>query len=579
MGVLSPYVPLEGLFVLGSLLVIGLLNSLRTQPFFIPEWLLAILVFLGMGLLLPGLCVENFWSKVIGFLFIVIGVKALSPWEPSDLGHMLFLILLGAFSASALNGAQSFLPLLLTGLLGFWATMFGQLGRKNLALNLKEVLFVILYGFGLTGLVLAVSLFGATLIPWSRLSLLKLPSWKTWNASLAQGTLNLRDVTVFRVVWLSGPQIKFPRWRIITYDTYYRGHWLKLYRLPFTPRNQPEKKTKMCYLVEPSQPLEGLPLLGLPTKQVFKGIKVVVGANWLGLNPISNPVKICVKGTSSWPQDLDPKKYLQVPINIKNRLRPLVEGLIKPTPLATARNMVRFLRAHYRYSLDAGKADTDPVLYFLFEHKKGHCQYWATALALMLRTAGIPSRVVAGYAGGLWVSPGHYYIVREREAHFWVEVWTGNSWVYLDPTPYFAPGKSFDDFLREWNDYILFLSQKYNPFLTIYKLWPKIALIIILIGLGLPLFLFVLRHRKSVSKDHYIGEEYLKLLARKGLSQKPGETIFELTLRAQKKWPALRPLLEDFVNAYHDTIYGKQNRLKELKRILKELKKSGSRTP
>ncbi|MEZ4234505.1 MAG: transglutaminaseTgpA domain-containing protein, partial [Polyangiaceae bacterium] len=85
------------------------------------------------------------------------------------------------------------------------------------------------------------------------------------------------------------------------------------------------------------------------------------------------------------------------------------------------------LRAEYTYSLDFERPDhEDPVIDFLLHTKRGHCEYFASALALLARSIGIPSRVVAGYTVSEFSDVGGYYLVRERNAHSWVEAWTGD---------------------------------------------------------------------------------------------------------------------------------------------------------
>jgi hypothetical protein len=76
------------------------------------------------------------------------------------------------------------------------------------------------------------------------------------------------------------------------------------------------------------------------------------------------------------------------------------------------------------------------VTYFLFERKKGHCEYFATSMAIMLRTLNIPARVVNGFRGGEYNDVTGNYIVRESNAHSWVEVYFPEfGWVTFDPTP------------------------------------------------------------------------------------------------------------------------------------------------
>src|SRR6202008_3744488 len=77
-----------------------------------------------------------------------------------------------------------------------------------------------------------------------------------------------------------------------------------------------------------------------------------------------------------------------------------------------------------------------PLEDFLFVQRRGHCEYFATALAILLRTQGIPTRVVNGFFGGEWNEFGGYYAVRQGDAHAWVEGYFPEAgWVMFDPTP------------------------------------------------------------------------------------------------------------------------------------------------
>jgi protein-glutamine gamma-glutamyltransferase len=80
--------------------------------------------------------------------------------------------------------------------------------------------------------------------------------------------------------------------------------------------------------------------------------------------------------------------------------------------------------------------DRTPLSAFLFVHREGHCEYFATAMAIMLRAEGIPARNVTGFLGGRWNAFGGYYAVRSADAHAWVEAYLpGEGWVTFDPTP------------------------------------------------------------------------------------------------------------------------------------------------
>ncbi len=102
-----------------------------------------------------------------------------------------------------------------------------------------------------------------------------------------------------------------------------------------------------------------------------------------------------------------------------------------------ARAIERHLRKDYGYTLQLlDKPVADPLAYFLFDRRKGHCEYFASAMAVLLRTLGIPSRVVTGFQSGTFNSITGWQVVRESDAHSWVEAWLeGRGWTTFDPTP------------------------------------------------------------------------------------------------------------------------------------------------
>jgi hypothetical protein len=102
-----------------------------------------------------------------------------------------------------------------------------------------------------------------------------------------------------------------------------------------------------------------------------------------------------------------------------------------------ARAIESHLRHDYGYTLELlSKPVADPLAYFLFERKKGHCEYFASSMAVLLRTIGIPSRVVTGFQSGAYNSMTGWQVVRASDAHSWVEAWLeGRGWTTFDPTP------------------------------------------------------------------------------------------------------------------------------------------------
>jgi len=144
--------------------------------------------------------------------------------------------------------------------------------------------------------------------------------------------------------------------------------------------------------------------------------------------------------------------YLALPSELPARIGVLAHKITDghESPMSKAIALERHLQTQYRYTLDL-KHDVryEPLEDFLFVQKAGHCEYFASAMAVMLRTVGIPTRTVNGFLGGEWNAYGHYLAVRQGDAHSWVEVWIdGHGWVTFDPTPVAPPGTA----KRSWLD-------------------------------------------------------------------------------------------------------------------------------
>jgi hypothetical protein len=121
-------------------------------------------------------------------------------------------------------------------------------------------------------------------------------------------------------------------------------------------------------------------------------------------------------------------------------LRDLLElasawGAHQGSPRARMRRLEARLLQDYGYTVQLEQpARVDPVVDFLVSRREGHCEYFASALALLGRASGVPTRVVAGYRVAEYSQFG-YYIVRRRHAHSWVEAYVGGRWQTYDPTP------------------------------------------------------------------------------------------------------------------------------------------------
>lgn len=130
--------------------------------------------------------------------------------------------------------------------------------------------------------------------------------------------------------------------------------------------------------------------------------------------------------------------YLQLP-RLDPRIRQLTESIVghEQSPVMEARMIESYLRRNYGYTLELPKTEPqDPLAFFLFHRKKGHCEYFASAMAVMLRVANIPSRVVTGFQSGVYNPISGSQLIRSSDAHSWVEAWLPDrGWTTFDPTP------------------------------------------------------------------------------------------------------------------------------------------------
>jgi transglutaminase-like putative cysteine protease len=132
-----------------------------------------------------------------------------------------------------------------------------------------------------------------------------------------------------------------------------------------------------------------------------------------------------------------------------------------------AKRIVGFFLSGFRYTL------SDPassIREFLFRKRAGYCEHFAAGLSLLLRGAGIPSRVAAGYLGGEWNGVGKYLIVRQSDAHAWVEAWIDGRWVTLDATPPSGASSPFRTRTGTFGLYADWLRQRWDKYVVNYSM-------------------------------------------------------------------------------------------------------------
>jgi len=250
---------------------------------------------------------------------------------------------------------------------------------------------------------------------------------------------------------------------------------------------------------------------------------------------VHGQVSVLVDGSNTGPSpelsDLQRRvleHFLRLPEGIDERIAALAQELTQgmSDPVSKANALRRFLDENFEYTLSQPNGDKpDPLAAFVFDDRTGHCEYFATAYATMLRAVGVPSRVVGGYAGGLWDRAANIAVFTSNHAHAWVEWYrAGAGWVMDDPTPaahaqpnHLAGLQAWMERVsRYWDDNVVDygISQQIEIFRSVSqpfrgKNWrwrlPKVVW-------AVPVLVFVLlawwffRHRRARFDKHPIGK-------------------------------------------------------------------------
>ena len=149
------------------------------------------------------------------------------------------------------------------------------------------------------------------------------------------------------------------------------------------------------------------------------------------------------------------------------------------TPLHAAALISRYLSTNYKYTLNVGNRNNEsPLDSFLFEKKEGHCEYFASAMSVMLRSLDVPSRLVTGFYSKEWNERGHYIVVRMKHAHSWVEAFIEPyGWIEFDPSPIVWDTDSPQSpVFRRFSEIMDFMNLRWNRYVLSYDLQRQIQI-------------------------------------------------------------------------------------------------------
>ena len=294
--------------------------------------------------------------------------------------------------------------------------------------------------------------------------------------------------------------------------------------------------------------------------------------------------------------------YLQVPLIISARVSALANDIQKNSEtLDKISELERFFLAqNLTYSASGLNPTEAPVETFLFESKRGYCEYFASSFALLLRLSGVPSRLVGGYLGGEYNALGGYYLVNEDMAHVWVEFLDNDGlWQRIDPSRYavnaemtlgqrgaqdfFSLTVMLDTLDYYWTRMVItydlsaqftLLKKAGNKFksiktLEVEQLWKGL---LIVLGMGLAGW-FLLRLKNMPGREERLLRRYLRQVEKRfGMEPVDMHTgLFELSLRTGD------PLCKKFAERYGRVVYRDRSLRREdyqqLNKIIREMSK------
>lgn len=319
-------------------------------------------------------------------------------------------------------------------------------------------------------------------------------------------------------------------------------------------------------------------------------------------------------------------RSLQLPNNITQRMRQLVQnwssGSTSKQDIVT-RALSHFRNEDFYYTLRPPLLGSNPVDQFLFESRRGFCEHFASSFTLLMRIAGIPSRIITGYQGGEINPIGGHLIVRQSDAHAWSEVWLqGQGWIRIDPTAAVAPERiersfEFDtsfasgplgrpiDFSRvklnfatkmikqlrwgmdavnsSWHRWVLgYTRERQSTLMNIlgldflrghslaFAMVGFASIVVLLLGISL------WRTSNRLSDRVHAGYlKFCKKLAKRGLIRTPTEGAQDFLQRICHKRPDIAPTARKITLLYLELRYGqhhKKQRSKSLNRMIKQFK-------
>jgi len=168
------------------------------------------------------------------------------------------------------------------------------------------------------------------------------------------------------------------------------------------------------------------------------GTQLAAPAGYDAVSAVPVPNERALRNAGQRYPDWVRQRYLQLPPEVPGRVRALATRLTaaQSAPYDRARAIEQYLRSYpYTLEVERPSVNQDVVDFFLFDLKRGYCDYYASAMAVLARASGVPARLAVGYAGGTYNLNSKRFVVTEADSHSWVEIYFPRiGWVPFEPT-------------------------------------------------------------------------------------------------------------------------------------------------
>jgi protein-glutamine gamma-glutamyltransferase len=423
------------------------------RKYYLPRWILNVLSIAVIILSFYRFNIGDLVAQIMEALLVLLAIKLLEDKKFRDYMQIyaitLFLLAgLGLLSLDIAFAVYLFILVILLTISIVLLTYYSQ--DPNLELSRYMVIKIVLRSMYIPLVAIPLTAVMFVILPRTNYPIFnflnradKAKTGFTDNVRLGGISGIQEDPSAIMRVNMEKIENNFLYWRGVVLDNFDGISWKGLRKHAASVKKPVDIKGRMITQTVYLEPYENIYLFALdkPVFISFRGEQKNTDFTHTSTRFIDKRIRydaVSIISDTIGEETIDEKTYLQVPENMSSKITDLVHSLGSGKEKEEYIMLIHsFLNSGaYKYSLENLPVSETPLEDFLFNVKHGNCEYFASAYAIMLRIAGIPSRLIGGYRGGYYNDMGGYYLVPQKNAHVWVEVYVKKKgWVRIDPTP------------------------------------------------------------------------------------------------------------------------------------------------